>query len=119
MANSCVRGAMRRLVMRLHEGADARCEKTKTCVPAAERQHQRELRPVDEEAGGKLPAAAAAERRRPDPSSGAPVAGRSEKIVPIETLVSMLDEPSSGSMARASARLGVEQDRRRSSSSEA
>jgi hypothetical protein len=43
-------------------------------------------------------------------SSGAPVAGRSEKIVPIDTLVSMLEEPSSGSMAMARGAC-VERDR--------
>jgi hypothetical protein len=69
------------------------------------RQHQRQLRPVDEETGGHLRRAGLQERLlRMD--FGSPVTGRMEKIVPIETLVSMLEEPSSGSIASASGLAG-------------
>ena len=54
MANSCVRGAMAQARVRLRRMRRcARRRRSSAC--RAERQHQRELRSVDEEAGGKLP----------------------------------------------------------------
>ena len=71
-----------------------RRSRTKACTPWREGEDQRGMRPVDDEAGRELGAAAAG--RTPRSS-----AGRTEKMVPIETLVSMLEEPSSGSIATA------------------
>ena len=64
----------------------------------AEGEHQRGLRPVNHKTGGELLAARAQERRRSFPPLGRE-RGSSEKMVPTETSVSRLEEPSSGSRA--------------------